>query len=161
MTAARRLAIWLAPRLIGMAARRAPDFVIGGVEDPYIQRWWLIPRNRVLNLYLHRILRSDDDRALHDHPWANASLILQGRYVEHTIAAGGVHRRVLRESGDVVLRSAAAAHRLEIFSGACWTLFLTGPAQRRWGFHCPKGWVWWRDFVDDADKGRVGAGCGA
>lgn len=57
---------------------RAPDFVIGRTGDPYMERWWLIPRNRFFNIYLHRFWRSDDDRALHDHPWVNLSILLKG-----------------------------------------------------------------------------------
>lgn len=46
-----------------IAQSRNPDFIIGGA-DPYMLRWWVIPRNKVFNIYLHRFLRSDDDRAL-------------------------------------------------------------------------------------------------
>ena len=65
-----------------IADRRAPDLVIGGAADPYLRRWYVLPRNPVLNVYLHHFLRSDDDRALHDHPWVNASVLLDGDYVE-------------------------------------------------------------------------------
>lgn len=79
----------VAEALINLSLGREPDFIIGGAADPYVRRWWLIPRNPVLNVYLHEFLRSDDDLALHDHPWWNASLLLWGTYTEHTIAAGG------------------------------------------------------------------------
>ncbi|HTK34574.1 MAG TPA: hypothetical protein VL358_04700 [Caulobacteraceae bacterium] len=161
-----RLWPWLVAALFNrlveltVGARR-PDFVIGEAGSPYLERWWLIPRNGLFNIYVHRILRSDDDRALHDHPWFNASLILAGRYVEHVIAAGGVARRTERAAGALKLRSPWAAHRLELIDGeACWTLFVTGPRLRAWGFHCPRGWVHWRAFTDPADKGRRGRGCG-
>ena len=61
---------------------RAPDFIIGGAEDAYMLRWWVIPRNRWFNIYLHKILRDDDPRALHDHPWWNISIVLKGGYLE-------------------------------------------------------------------------------
>lgn len=80
---------WLIERM----TRRAPDFVIGGAERPYLLRWFVIPRNKVFNVYLHQFLRSDDDRALHDHPWVNLSILLRGGYIEHTIAAGGIQQR--------------------------------------------------------------------
>ena len=35
----------------------------------YLSRWHIIPRNRYFNIYLHKFVGSDDDRALHDHPW--------------------------------------------------------------------------------------------
>jgi hypothetical protein len=49
---------------------RKPDFVIG---DHYLHRWWVVPRNEKSNVYLHEILHSDDDRAMHDHPWDNTT----------------------------------------------------------------------------------------
>lgn len=170
---------WLAARLIGEGWRRAeldalvqwpdkpglvkklgPDFVVGGVEDPYLLRWYVIPRNPVFNVYLHLFLRSDDDRALHDHPWANLSVLLAGAYTEHTVRAGGTNVRTRREAGEVKWRGPRAAHRIELTDGACWTLFVTGPRVRNWGFHCPLGWVPWEDFTAPADKGLVGRGCG-
>lgn len=150
----------LAPRLIAMSDRRAPDVVIGGHDDPYMRRWWLIPRNRWFNVYLHHFLRSDDDRALHDHPWWNLSILLRGRYVEHTISAGGVNVRTERRAGDLKFRGAASAHRIELADGPCWTLFVTGPRIREWGFHCPQGWRHWRIFTAGPNGETVGRGCG-
>ena len=73
----------LADRLIYRARCKAPDLVVGSPKRPYMHRWWLIPRNPVFNVYLHRFLRSDDDRALHDHPWPSLSILLHGSYREH------------------------------------------------------------------------------
>jgi hypothetical protein len=61
---------------------REPDVVIGGRDNPYLLRWHLIPRNKLFGIYLHRFLRDDDDRALHDHPKNNISLILTTDYRE-------------------------------------------------------------------------------
>ena len=132
---------------------RSPDFVIG---DDYLRRWWIVPRNELANVYLHEILHSDDDRALHDHPWANTSLLIDGSYIEHTPADSFV-----RDPGALVTRAATDAHRLEIPSGGrAVSLFITGPVIREWGFHCPQGWRPWREFVDARDKGKIGRGCG-
>jgi hypothetical protein len=156
-----RIAEWL----IARAQRRSPDFVIGQGNPlgPYLNRWWLIPRNRFFNVYLHQFLRSDDDRALHDHPWANCSVLLRGCYVEHTIDAGGINRRTFRIAGDVVIRrSGRMAHRVELVDSPCWTVFITGPRYREWGFHCPEqGWVHWQRFTAPTNRGDVGAGCDA
>lgn len=154
---------------IERATRRPPDFVVGGHQDPYLRRWWIIPRNRILNVYLHQFLRDDDDRALHDHPWCWASIILDGAYFEHTISAGGIKRRQERTAGSIRLSGPRRAHRIELptwppgGAGArrhCWTIFVTGPRVREWGFHCPdRGWVPWYDFVSPDDPGSVGRGC--
>lgn len=150
---------WLVHSLRRIAEKRPPDFVIGGADKPYVRRWWIIPRNRWFNIYLHQFLRSDDDRALHDHPWGNVSLLLAGEYTEHTIAAGGVAHRAVYKSGNLKFRRAKAAHRVELHAGECWSLFITGPIVREWGFHCPAGWRPWKEFVDQRDSGAIGRGC--
>jgi hypothetical protein len=140
----------------------APDVVIGGHDNPYMFRWHLIPRNPLFNIYLHQFMRSDDDRALHDHPWSNIGILLEGTYTEHRIEQGGIHTRTIREAGDIVVRpSGRMAHRIELHAGRCVTLFITGPRYRSWGFHCPEaGWVHWRDFTAADDPGAIGRGCG-
>ncbi len=148
-------------RMVRIEAGRGPDQIIGTAEDPYLLRWFIIPRNRWFNIYYHVFCRSDDDRALHDHPWWNISLLLDGSYTEHTIAAGGVNRRTIRHQGALVLRGAKAAHRIELHAGPCRTLFITGPKIRDWGFHCPQGWRHWRIFTSNSGNvSSIGRGCG-
>lgn len=149
--------------LINWAKARAPNFIIGGHDNPYLLRWFVIPRNPVFNIYLHRFLRSDDDRALHDHPWMSLSVLLEGQYTEHTIAAGGVNHEQVLKAGDWRFRpTGKLAHRIELTDGPCWTLFITGPRYRSWGFHCPQaGWIHWERFTAKDDKGAVGKGCDA
>ena len=153
------IAQFLNTRLRLIATMRPPDVLIGKQDDTYMQRWYVIPRNRFLNIYLHHFLRSDDDRALHDHPWWNASILIEGKYTEHTICAGGVHRHVEYGTGALKLRNAKYAHRVELTSGPCWSLFITGPNIREWGFHCPAGWRPWQQFVDSNNSGHIGRGC--
>lgn len=142
-----------------IANKRAPNFTVGRKDDPYLMRWYLIPRNPIFNIYLHLFIRSDDDRALHDHPWFNLSYILQGSYVERTIAAGGINHRTRRRAGQFKFRTPWHAHCVEI-EEPCWTLFITGPKIRTWGFHCTeRGFVPWFDFVDHTDTGNIGKGC--
>lgn len=137
----------------GLMASRPADFVIG---DEYLRRWWVLPRNNYCNVYLHDIRRSDDDRAFHDHPWANTSVLLVGGYVEHTPEG-----RFVRKAGDVVSRPAGALHRLEVIPGQrAISLFVTGPKVREWGFACDHGWVHWRDFTSEDDSSKTGRGCG-
>lgn len=165
----------LAARIIAWAEAREPDFIIGDPEDPYMLRHYLFgsrakpgehrrrsPRSILgIRPYVHCVLRSDDDRAHHDHPNPSIGLCLRNRMLEHTIAAGGIHVRRRIEAGTVRYRSARFAHRLEIDAGPCWTLFVFFGPRREWGFHCPeKGWVHWKDFTNPADDGAtVGRGC--
>lgn len=132
---------------------REPDVIIG---DNYLRRWWIVPRNYGCNVYLHEILHSDDDRALHDHPWDNTSMLISGGYIEHT--PEGMFER---GAGDIVHRKATDSHRLEILEGRrAISLFMTGPTIRDWGFHCPQGWRHWREFTKPGAPGQIGRGCG-
>ena len=192
-----RLFFRVADRIIRRVTRRPPDFIVGRPGDAYLLRWYLTPWrtwynrvpedeqnlwhkfvNRCLpNAYLHKFLRDDDDRALHDHPWPWCSILLRGSYIEHTIDAGGIHRRMERTTPSIKFSLPSRAHRVELLryrhirydehgshhidrSEHCWTLFVTGPRVREWGFHCPeRGWVHWRVFTNPDDTGQVGAGC--
>jgi hypothetical protein len=143
-----------------------PHYVIGGQERPYLLRWFLIPRNHRLNIYLHKFMRDDDDRALHDHPWWFVSVMLWGRYKEFVVSALGGQQRLDRRTGSAAFRPAVHRHRVELFKDEqgqpqpCWTLVITGRKSRTWGFWCNKGFVPWYDFVDRNDSGAVGPGCG-
>lgn len=141
----------------GVMTSRPPDQIITDGDLPYMERWWIIPRNPAGGVYLHRILRSDKD-VPHDHPWRNTSYVLEGVYKEQDLNG----EYTIRVPGDIVHRAADRAHRLILPEGGIpvISLFLIGPWERDWGFHCPKGWVPWWEFVDPNDKGRVGRGCG-
>ena len=133
-------------------SRRRPDGIGGfltvrritGLDgSEYLIRRYLLPRNRFLNVYLHKFLGSDDDRALHDHPWYSASVVLKGRMIEHL--PGGVQRPI--STGKVTIRSSKFQHRIEIPAGeSAVTLFMTGPIVRQWGFICPRGWMHWEQY---------------
>lgn len=147
--------------------KREPDFLIGPTqEDPYMRRWWIIPRNKIFNIYLHHMLHDDDDRAPHDHPWWSLSLCLDGRIHEyeylHRKRPNGDQAFKLNKivAGDFKWRGTKFAHRLTLPDGEAWTLFITGPNVRTWGFHCPKGWIPWKQFVDSDKPGQPGRGCG-
>lgn len=147
---------WLSRLLSGK-----PHFYIGGESNPYLLRWFLIPRNRWLNVYLHKFMRDDDDRALHDHPWWFVSFVIHGGYAEHTPTGTKIRNQL-----SLAFRRAEHRHRVELPKGLdgkpipCWTLVITGRKSRTWGFWCPKGFVPWHQFVDQNDTGNVGKGCG-
>ncbi|WMI33253.1 hypothetical protein SEA_SLIMJIMMY_74 [Mycobacterium phage SlimJimmy] len=146
---------------------RDPDVILTNRDgDVYLKRWHIIPRNRFFNIYLHQFLSSDDDRALHDHPWWFASLVLKGGYWEHFDDGWMKWRR----PGSFEIRKPKTAHRVELAKGErfvwvvngakphgrfpvptekpAWTLIFTGPRFRSWGFHCPQGWTHWKRFTD-------------
>ena len=143
----------------GGVVKRNPDFVIGNPEAPYLLRWFLIPKNRFFNIYLHCFLRSDND-VPHDHPWGSLSIALKGVAEEERLVSPR-HRRYRRISaGTILYRQATYRHRM-IIGEPFWTLFLTGPITREWGFWCDRGsrFVPWQRYTPPEDKGQVGRGC--
>jgi hypothetical protein len=122
-----------------------------------MHRWYIIPPNERQNLYLHHLLRSDED-VMHDHPWDSVSFVIKGGFTEHTPEGS-----FWRAPGDVISRRAADPHWLELPAGqTSVSLFFTGVRVRDWGFHCPGGWVPWQKFTKGRHDGRSekGAGCG-
>lgn len=172
--------------------QRPPDFVVGSPDAPYLQRWYVVrngqrwrslspseraahqiqhnPRDEACatygNIFVHRFLRSDDDRALHDHPWLWRTLILDGEYVEHIPRdardPAGPTVAVRRRAGDSSgWRYGHEPHRVELIANRpVLTLFQTGTKYREWGFWCGFGWRHWRDFTSSTNSGEVGRGCG-
>jgi hypothetical protein len=147
---------------------REKDVRIPGTPSipAYMLRWWQWSRNAFFNCYLHIVLRSDDDTALHDHPWWNFSIVLEGGYFEHSILEGGVHTKTWYGPGMMQFRwRGSKAHRLELpgieVGGntlllPARTIFITGPVLRRWGFHHPERWVdayEWDDFCRERGIG--------
>lgn len=141
---------------------------------------WLTER---LACRAHTILRSDSDRALHDHPVDSISVVLDVGYWEvcaPTAAAvrwPTIYATVLhyarhadpavdgallaafgihwRGPGAVVFRRAEDAHRLilPLGAGPAKTLWIIGRKRRSWGFHAPGGWKHWREYLGIDPKG--------
>lgn len=109
----------------------------------YMHRWIL--RTPWGTLRLHRILRSDDDRHLHDHPFDFTSFLLTGGYAEVTLEADGSHKLREYSRGDIVRKKAEDAHRL-LLARPLWTFVISGPKRRSWGFHTEKGWIHHREY---------------
>lgn len=118
----------------------------------YMRRWFFwCPW---FGIRVHHILRSDADKHMHDHPWDFISILLTGGYTEllprtdvtPELAARmrPVKRRHPRWS--IVRHKAEDLHRL-ILDEPVWTLVLTGPKRRSWGFMTEQGMVPWRTYL--------------
>ncbi len=149
---------------------RSPDLTIGPADNPQTLRWHLwVPHwlhNIGFRLNLHRWLRSDDDRVLHDHRGDSLSLILRGGYYEVTSHAWEPLKRKWYGPGAVIFRRGETPHRVELKPGTTvWTLWLRWPFRREWGFYCPKGWRHYADYINERDYSKpgsvssVGRGC--
>ena len=124
---------------------------LGPDHDPYMKRFKIID-TPLFAIRVHRILRSDADRHLHDHPWSFVSFVLRGGYLEYAPHGCGIpgccqRREVI--APWVVFHRAADLHRLRLSRPAL-TLVFCGPRRREWGFQTESGWVPWRDYLDGA-----------
>lgn len=122
-----------------------PDHMIGRNDEPYLRRWYMARNAQQGSIYLHQFLIGDESPHLHDHPWDWTALILDGRYREHRPGGYAEHG-----PGDVIgPRQAEDLHRIELIQGPVWTLFLTGPRRREWGFQTEAGWVPWQEYLGE------------
>lgn len=113
----------------------------------YLRRWRV--ETPWFSVRLHHWLHSDDNRNTHDHPWNFYTFILKGSYLDVPIPAGPgtvdafgnealVGQRV--KAGHIYYRPATHAHWVHLDQGEVWTLVLTGPKIRRWGFWIGDRW---------------------
>ena len=124
---------------------------------PYLVRYYLRGgADERPAIYLHHILRSDEDRDLHDHPWPFTSLVLLGGYWEEEPWIEGTTpetwrsftARTWRGPLSVIRHQAKDYHRVILgdVDRPAWTLVFRGPRERRWGFRTKSGWVHWKDY---------------
>lgn len=146
-------------------------------EGLYLRRWFLdsptqgAPRwVRKLaarygdHRYLHRILRSDNDRDPHNHPWDFTTRVMWSGYYDETWMCGAwwcfpavywskslsTHTRWLRQYE----RYAEHAHRVRLYTDAqgnekeAWTLVTRGKYRRHWEFMTANGPVVWREYLN-------------
>jgi hypothetical protein len=113
-----------------------------GPGGSYMRRY--IFRTPWFTLRLHHILRSDDDRHLHDHPFDFTSFLLTGGYTETVPCDCGpgcpVQVRHWWPCFSIVRKKAEDLHCLKL-DRPVWTLVFAGPKRREWGFATEDGWV--------------------
>lgn len=100
---------------------------LGLPECPYVIRWRI--ETRWGSIRLHHWLSHDDDRAFHDHPWSFTTFVIKGGYADVS-PDGTEHLKA------PAVRRRTAEHRHTVFpdKGGCWTIVVTGPRIRTWGF---------------------------
>lgn len=100
---------------------------LGLPSCPYIVRWRLeFPFG---SLRVHHWLASDDARAFHDHPWWYFTVVVKGGYTDRNPEGDDVLR-----PGSIRFRKALHRHTVVPSQGGCWTVLVTGPKARAWGF---------------------------
>jgi hypothetical protein len=121
------------------------DPVLDG--DYHLDRWHLV-ESKVTSVRYH-LLRSSDRSDMHDHPWDYVTTLLSGAYVEHTPLGATWY-----QAPCTLVRPAEWVHRLELAESPCWTLMMTGPMRRAWGFHTSEGFVPWRSYSSTPSHSR-------
>jgi hypothetical protein len=110
---------------------------IGLPEDgkPLLIRWKLVAVD-FAGIYLHKFMRSDYERALHDHPWGFLSLVLKGGYdEEHDNNPQRERVTISHRPGAILYRPPKWRHRVILRDDKpSWTLVVVGPRVRAWGF---------------------------
>lgn len=131
-------------------------------KNPYLERFYIIPRWMTLGLFrvvIHRFWRSDSTHdGLHDHPWPFLSVVLRGGYWEHVL----VNRKRVeknfeiprvfvkrRAPGHIILAMPRHMHRVELFTenADTWTLVFMGPRVKAWGFLVRGVYYPWRVWI--------------
>lgn len=96
----------------------------------YIKQFPGLPSSRI-----HHILRADDDRHTHDHPFNAWTLILAGWYDEELLDANGNTYIVRRDAGYYGPINWGQQHRIiQVSKGGVWTLFTIFKVFGSWGF---------------------------
>lgn len=127
--------------------------------SPYLVRWSLrLPFGWTLKL--HWIVRPDDDRCTHDHPWDMLRIILWGGYWEsrgvENIAQQLKPWRPWAPWRVYWCPANTFRHRItSLPRGASLTLALCSPKRRDWGFFTTSGWMQWKAFVNASRSSRV------
>lgn len=141
------------------------EVIADGPDGPLLIRYKIV-KGPLFGICVHKLCRSDYDRALHDHPWWFISLVLSGGYIEvHQPDPGRKNQRigtdglvwVWRAPWSIAHRPAEWRHRVIIPAVVvtdvpdamrrgrpAWTLVLMGPRVRKWGFWIDSKWCWWR-----------------
>jgi hypothetical protein len=171
---------WLVSR-----AMRTPYLHIMSADGQtrYMGRWWLFnPYSRETHkparwwcpwsFRIHHIMRHDEDRDLHDHPWDARTIILGGWYVEQRQAGDEWKKSVMsglvpdpdpkfvnwikqeaceyirRDAGDTARLMHGEYHRIhQISPGGVYTLFITSKWRGDWGFLVNGVKVPWRKYT--------------
>jgi hypothetical protein len=95
--------------------------------DIYCRRWYI--ETSIGSIRLHHWLKADDDRYFHDHPWSFITFVLKGGYTDITPEGNEyMSTRMIK------FRKAIHRHTVKPDEGGCWTIVISGPKIRKWGF---------------------------
>lgn len=172
---------WIATALIRFSQLRPFSEIRNQAGVLYMSRWWVFnpyptsSQNRrrwnlPISIRVHHIVRPDDDRAMHDHPWNARTIILRGWYTEkrpsdlsktqlsaetqdliNRCSAQGHYELAeyfTRRPGDTATLRVGEYHTItDVSEGGVYTLFISGKWRADWGFMVNGVKVWWRTYL--------------
>ena len=123
------------------------------------------------NLFLHKIIRSDSDNHLHDHPWDWATFLIKGSYIEILPTAnflkpehadegeldvlGNVKHTyyMIRNRFTMRKKSANDYHQIKLVDDRpVWSIFWHGKRTQDWGFFVNGEKVYWKTYLQERLK---------
>lgn len=108
---------------------------VGRPECTYLKRWYF--ETPWWSIRLHHWLAGDDPRYLHDHPWNFWTIVLWGKIYETTRFGPNTSRTLL---DGFQWFNARYFHTVSVVKPT-WTLMITGPKTRYWGFLVDDKWM--------------------
>lgn len=108
---------------------------LGLPECPYMYRWVLIVFG--YSIRVHKWIRSDDKRHMHDHPWNFRTFVLRGHYFD-------VSPEGREKVTGTVYRKSTHRHYVDVPECGALTLLLCGRQHRKWGFWINGKLTMWR-----------------
>lgn len=151
---------WVVDWLIKQALRRPYTHIFSqDGKTVYMYRFWLfnpymlssmkealrlagkpIPWSFPISIRLHRIMRKDLDRHLHDHPWNARTIILRGYYSEDRLLnpkdLNSLERVFyFRTAGQTATLNFNEYHKItDVSPDGVWTMFITYKWRGTWGY---------------------------
>lgn len=131
----------------------------------YLRRWYVRGVGTDHQVFLHHIVRPDEGRELHDHPFDFKTRILSGGYYEQHLE-GATQAGIVTTVGQWCIggftfeHTAEYTHRIDKVLDGTYTLVSAGPARRMWGFvasrrdsawTCALMWLPWREYLGTPD----------
>lgn len=96
---------------------------------------YAVLKTRWFNVYLHQLHApqwesfSTGESRCHDHPWWFITCLLRSGYLERIGT-----KEIRRYPGQILYRPATFKHAVITPYGTAWSLILTGPTVRKWGY---------------------------
>lgn len=125
--------------------------------EPYLERYFIASLFG-RQIWLHRFVRDDAERHVHDHPWSALSVILTGGYTEEVmedvdLPSGyiqSIHWSVRHKALGFNWIPASKKHRISSVIEGTWSLMLVGKRHGR-GWHFYEGGKRYQPYAGTGD----------